>query len=123
MKAETYLVIGFSLQPLLVALLAVGKTIPADIIQGVPIRQLCPSQWRELLRGRMQFQFGSQHLFHRTFVLYFTENVKWIFPVSGREPQCPCPKRRNAHSSPSLEGQGTLGRTVEENGLLTVDFL
>ena len=76
-KPHTNVVVALALQPLLVALLAVRKRVLRDVVQGVAIGELCLPQRLELLRRGQEFQFGSQDLFHRTSVQYFTENVKW----------------------------------------------
>jgi hypothetical protein len=61
---QAYLVVAVPLQGPSTADLAVLKGIARDMVQGIPICQLRLPQCLELLRSRMQFQFGRDDLFH-----------------------------------------------------------
>ena len=58
-------VIECVMHPLTVGGLAMGKGILAGLIQCVPIGQLGLPEGSQLLRGRDQFQFGSDRRLHR----------------------------------------------------------
>src|SRR5207247_1786578 len=75
------------------------------------VRQLRGAQSLKLCPIRMQFQFGGQHLPHRTSVRLFTENVKREVSVNMPNPS---PKQRTPHPSTSpWRGRDSCGVFVE----------
>src|SRR6266567_6884201 len=59
-----YLLIAIPLQGTSTAHLAMLERMARDVVQGIPIGQLCLAQGPELLRTGMQFQLSGQELFH-----------------------------------------------------------
>ena len=59
-----YLLIAIPLQCTSTAHLAMLERIARDVVQGIPIGQLCLAQGPELLRTGLQFQLSGQELFH-----------------------------------------------------------
>ena len=64
MKTGTHLIVGAILQSHSIAHLAVLKSIVADIVQGIAIRQLRVAQGLELCRGSQQFELSGNDRFH-----------------------------------------------------------
>ncbi len=64
MKAGTHLIVGAILQSHPVAHLAVLKSVRADVVQGIAIRQLRVAQGLELCGGSQQFELGGNDRFH-----------------------------------------------------------
>ena len=77
-------------------------SVPTDRVQGISIGQLRLSQLDELFRVGMQFQFGSNDLFHRTRIPEFHSLVNRCISV-----------KICANSSPRLEAGGLLGAEIE----------
>ena len=68
--------VGFTLQPHLIARLTVCKSIAADRVQSVSVCQLRSTQGFELIGRGMQFELGSEHLFHSGMVAHVHIGVK-----------------------------------------------
>jgi hypothetical protein len=94
-KPHANFIVALTLQPLLVALLAVCKRVARDVVQRVPVGETGLPERLELLGRGMQFQFGGQGLLHRTSVLQFTGNIK------------------DSHPSRRLKADGTPARYVK----------
>lgn len=75
-KLSAHVSIGFTLQALLIARLAMGKRVAADKIQCIPVGQLSLPQGGELDRRQLQFQFGSKSSVHRNILACSSVNVK-----------------------------------------------
>jgi hypothetical protein len=63
-KLSAHLRIRLFLETLAIAGPAMGKRVRTDIVQGISVGQLGQPQSRKLLRGRQQFQFGSNAVLH-----------------------------------------------------------
>ena len=68
--------VGFTLQPHLIARLTVCKSIAAYRVQSVSVCQLRRTQGFELIGRGMQFELGSEHLFHSGMVAHVHRGVK-----------------------------------------------
>src|SRR3989440_3523734 len=101
---STYLIIAITLQSATITHLAMLVSVPTDRVQGISIGQLRLSQLDELRRRGMQFQFGSDDLFHRTRLPEFHPLVNRCISV-----------KICANSSPRLEAGGLLGADVENS--------
>ena len=82
--------IGLPLQAHLIARLAMRKGVATHKVQSVPIGQLRCSQSFELLRCRMQFEFGGEHLFHSCSIAQFHLEEKSMRYVKERGKETPC---------------------------------
>src|SRR6266487_1807131 len=68
--------VGFTLQPHLIARLTVCKSIAAYRVQSVSVCQLRSTQGFELIGRGMQFELGSEHLFHSGMVAHVHIAIK-----------------------------------------------
>jgi hypothetical protein len=104
LEAGAYLPIRAVLQAHLIAHLAMRKGVLAHVVQRIAVRELGLAQRGELLRTRLQLEFGDHGHIHRTSVLYLHQHVKGQELMKDALP--PLPQRRNAAFLPVAEASG-----------------
>ena len=108
----TYLIIARTLQQTPTTGFAMCKSVLTEVVQGIPIRQLCAPKRLKLVSCRVQFQFCGYHLLHGDTLAEFHKVVKrdTVHEDGRTHPIC---RRRNAPSSPCVKRRGLLSEAVD----------